>query len=100
MLEIITQHLYDYYEVAVATVVTLQIMFTIPIGGAYTPAGGVAFNKQKLHTNLQQQAQLQAPHKHPPRPLGLFFRRDNNPIDLHFFRATLLPRLLVHDKEY
>src|SRR5258708_15613215 len=64
MLEIITQHLYDYYEVAVATVVTLQIMFTIPIGGAYTPAGGAAFNKKKPYTHPQQQTQLHAPHQH------------------------------------
>ena len=100
MLEIITQHLYDYYEVAVATVVTLQIMFTIPIGGAYTPAGGAAFNKQKLHTNLQQQAQLQAPNKHLTRALGFFFRGDINPIDLNFFLATVLARFIVNDKEY
>src|SRR5260370_3384055 len=100
MLEIITQHLYDYYEVAVATVVTLQIMFSIPIGGAYTPAGGAAFNKQKLHTNLQQQAQLQAPNKHLTRALGFFFRGDINPIDLNFFGATVLARFIVNDKEY
>lgn len=100
MLEIITQHLYDYYEVAVATVVTLQVMFTIPIGGQYTPAGGAAFNKQKLHTNLQQQSQLQAPNKHLTRALGFYFRGDINPTDLNLFLSTVLARFIVNDKEY
>lgn len=100
MLEIITQHLYDYYEVAVATVVTKQILFTIPIGGQYTPAGGAAFNKTKLHTNLQQQSQLQAPNKHLTRALGLFFRPDINATDLNLFLGNTLARFIVNDKEY
>lgn len=100
MLEIITQHLYDYYEVAVATVVTRQILFTIPIGGQYTPAGGAAFNKTKLHTNLQQQSQLQAPNKHLTRALSIFLRGDVNPTDLNLFLGNTLARFIVNDKEY
>jgi hypothetical protein len=100
MLEIITQHLYDYYEVAVATPVTSQVLFTIPIGGQYTPAGGTAFNKTKLHTNLQQQSQLQAPNKHLTRAVGVWFRGDVNPTDLNLFQGNTLLRFIVNDKEY
>lgn len=100
MLEIITQHLYDFYAAAVATVVTRQVLFTIPIGGSYTPAGGAAFNKTKVHTNLQQQSQLQAPNKHLTRALGFFLRGDVNPTDLNLFLGNVLARFIVNDKEY
>lgn len=100
MLELITQPLYDYYEVAVATVVTLQRLFTIQEGGAYTPAGGAAFNKNRIHTNLSQAGMLEAPNKHLTRAIGLFLHPSTTPNDANRFAAQVLLTFLVNRKPY
>lgn len=54
-LETLAWELYDYYQVAVNTPVTLQRMFTISEGQQYTAAGGLPFSKTELHTDMQGQ---------------------------------------------
>jgi hypothetical protein len=100
MLELITQSLYDYYEVALATVVTLQRLFTIQEGGAYTPAGGAAFNKNRIHTNLSQAGMLEAPNKHLCRALGVFLHPSTTPNDANRFAANFYLNFLVNRKSY
>ena len=100
MLELITQSLYDYYEVALATVVTLQRLFTIQEGGAYTPAGGAAFNKNRIHTNLSQAGMLEAPNKHLCRALGVFLHPSTTPNDANRFAGNFYLQFLVNRKAY
>ncbi len=100
MLEIITQALYDYYEVALANVTTLQNLFTIPVGGAYTPTGGAVFNKRRIHTNLVQAGQLEAPNKHLTRAVGVYVRGDITPNDLNRFCGAFLLTFNVNQKRY
>jgi len=91
MLELITQAIYDYYEVALATAVTTQRLFSIPIGGAYTPSGGAVFNKNRFHTNLEQAGMLSQPCKHLTRAVAVYFCGDITPNDLNrFLHNTLL----------
>jgi hypothetical protein len=100
VLELITQGAYDYYEVAVATAVTLQILFSIPRGQFYTPAGGAAFTKQKYHTPLLQAGQLSAPQKLMVKGLSAFLRGDIAPSDYNLFSGNTLVTFQVDQKDY
>ena len=51
--EVVDWTLYDFFSVALDTpFATAQTLFATPQGAQYTPVGGSAFNKTKLHTNL------------------------------------------------
>jgi hypothetical protein len=99
-LEIITQGSYDYYEVAVATAVTAQILFTIPQGGQYTPAGGAAFTKQKYHTSLTQAGQLEAPNKLMVKGISLWARGDISAGDANLWFGNTQASFFVQGKPY
>lgn len=98
-LEVLILPLYDYYEVALNTAVTAQTLFSIPVGQAYTPAGGAAFNKTKLHTNLVQASVLQSPNKHLVKGLAVFVRGDIVPIDLNLFLGNTLLTFVIGDSK-
>ena len=100
VLEVITQGSYDYYEVAAANAVTSQILFTIAQGGSYTPAGGTAFQKQKYHTSLTQNSQLEAPNKLMVKGLSLFMRNDVSASDCNLFLGNTLVTFNVNGKDY
>ena len=100
VLEVITQGVYDYYEVAAGNAVTSQILFTIPIGGSYTPAGGSAFQKTIYHTFLEQQGQLQAPQKLLVKGLSLYIRQDVAISDLNSFTGNTQVTFNVSGKDY
>jgi hypothetical protein len=100
VLEIITQPLYDYYEVALNTAVTAQRCFSIPIGSPYTPAGGAVLTKNRFHTNLKQAGMLSAPDKHLVRAVALAVCGDITPRDLNQFLGRTLLTFWVNDKRY
>lgn len=100
VLEVITQGSYDYYEVAAGTAVTSQIQFTIAQGGSYTPAGGTAFQKQKYHTSLTQNSQLEAPNKLMVKGLSLFLWNNITPHDCNLFLGGTLVTFNVNGKDY
>lgn len=100
VLEVITQGSYDYYEVVAANAVTTQILFTIAQGGSYTPSGGTAFQKQKYHTSLTQNSQLEAPNKLMVKGLSLFMRNDVSPSDANLFLGNTLVTFNVNGKDY
>jgi hypothetical protein len=100
VLEVITQGSYDYYEVAAGNPVTAQILFTIAQGGSYTPSGGTAFQKQKYHTSLTQNSQLEAPNKLMVKGISLFIRNDATPSDLNLFLGNTLATFNVNGKDY
>jgi hypothetical protein len=100
VLEVITQGSYDYYEVAAGNAVTSQILFTIAQGGSYTPAGGTAFQKQKYHTSLTQNSQLEAPNKLMVKGLSMFVRNDVAASDMNQFGGNTLATFNVNGKDY
>ena len=85
------QPLYDFYGVTVATVATLQKLFTIPQGQSYTPAGGAALAKSAWHTNMNAAGQLPSPQKHYAKGLSLSLRSDVAAIDaIRFLNDTIV----------
>jgi hypothetical protein len=99
-LEYIVQPIYDFYGVAVATAVTKQNLFALPIGTSYTPSGGSAFTKTVYHTNLVQAGQLDAPKKHLVKAVALVLRSDVGPQDLNSFIGQTLVQFFVSGKDY
>jgi hypothetical protein len=85
------QPLYDYYGVTVATALTRQLLFQIPQGGNYTPAGGAAFVKTEWHTNMVLQGQLPSPQKFFAKAISVSVRGDIVAADaVRFLWDTLL----------
>jgi hypothetical protein len=99
-LEYLVQPIYDFYGVAVATVVTKQQLFAQPIGAQYTPSGGAAFIKTLYHTNLVQPGMLDAPKKMLVKAIALITRSDIAPSDLASFVGLSLCQLTISGKDY
>jgi hypothetical protein len=99
-LEYLVQPIYDFYSVAVATAVTKQQLFSIPIGQPYTPAGGVQFTKTEYHTNLVIAGNLDAPKKFLVKAVSVVVRSDISPQDLVSFIGTTLLTLSISAKNY
>jgi hypothetical protein len=99
-LEYLVQPVYDFYAVAVATVVTKQQLFAQPIGASYTPSGGAAFIKTLYHTNLVQPGMLDAPKKLLVKAVAIVLRSDVDPHDLNSFIGTTLAQLTISGKDY
>ena len=98
--DVYTYKIRDYYEVAAATAVTSQVLFTIPIGGQYTPAGGTAFTKQRFHTNLAQAGQLPPPRKFLVKGFSAFVSTDIAPTDLNKMLFQTLMTFVIDEKRY
>lgn len=92
--------LFDYYGVTVATVVTRQILFTVPKGQAYTPAGGAALTKSEWHTNMEQAGILPSPRKFYIKGIQVSVRSDTAVADLHRFLYDTLVDLQISSKSY
>jgi hypothetical protein len=99
-LEYLVQPVYDFYAVAVATVVTKQQLFSQPIGASYTPSGGAAFIKTLYHTNLVQPGMLDAPKKLLVKAVAVVIRSDASPQDSASFIGLTLAQLLISGKDY
>jgi hypothetical protein len=99
-LEYLVQPVFDFYAVAVATVVTKQQLFAQPIGASYTPSGGAAFIKTLYHTNLVQPGMLDAPKKLLVKAIAIVLRSDVAPTDLASFIGLTLAQLTISGKDY
>ena len=99
-LEYLVQPIFDFYGVAVATVVTKQQLFATAIGSSYTPAGGAAFVKTSYHTNLVQNGMLDAPKKYLVKAVALVLRSDVNAGDANSFAGTTQVDLTISGKNY
>lgn len=100
-LEFIVQALYDYYEVALNTALTKQILFAVPEGGPYEPAGGATFNKNRIHTNLSMPSSLQSPEKHATMVISVLIRSDAAVADaVAFLFATQVTFTVGGSKKY
>lgn len=98
--EAIIQPSYDYYEVVVATATTRQLLFTVPQGQQYTPAGGAAFTKTYYHTDMQQSGVLPAPNKLLVRAVAVWVRGNIHPTDLNLFLDNAMITFSVNTKPY
>lgn len=98
--EAIIQPSYDYYEVAVSTATTKQLLFTVPQGQQYTPAGGAAFTKTYYHTDMQQSGVLPAPNKLLVRAVAVWVRGNIHPTDLNLFLDNAMVTFSVNTKDY
>src|SRR5215469_776220 len=96
--EAIVQPSYDYYRVVQAAVTTRQLLFTIPQGGQYTPAGGTAFNKTAYHTDLTQSGVLAAPNKLLVRALRGWWNNQINATDAVLFADNAMVFFSVNSK--
>lgn len=99
-LEGITQPMYDWYGVAVATTLVKLILFSVPQGQIYNFGGIASFAKTELYTNMTQNAVLAAPNKLIVRAISVFVQNDINPQDLNNFLATVLLQFSVNSKLY
>jgi len=98
--EAIVQPSYDFYEVVQATATTRQLLFTIPQGGQYTPAGGTAFNKTVYHTDLTQSGVLAAPNKLLVRALRGWWNNQIHPTDAVLTADNMMVFFQVNSKPY
>lgn len=99
-LEYLVQPIYDFYGVAVATLLTKQQLFATAIGTSYTPSGGSAFTKTEYHTNLVQNGMLDAPKKFLVKAPATIVRSDVAPADLNAFIGQTQFDLSISGKLY
>lgn len=99
-LEYLVQPIYDFYAVAVATALSKQSLFSLPIGQTYTPTGGVPFSKTVYHTNLVQAGMLDAPKKMLVKAPATVVRGDISPQDLASFIGVTFFELDISGKPY
>lgn len=98
--EAIIQPSYDYYETVQAAATTKQLMFTLPQGQPYTPAGGAAFNKTYYHTDLTQAGVFAAPNKLLVRAIAGWWKNNIHPIDATAFADNAMMTFQVNAKPY
>lgn len=99
-LEYLVQPIYDYYAVAVATPLSKQSLFSLPIGQLYIPTGGVGFAKTIYHTNLVQAGMLDAPKKMLVKAPATVVHSNTAPQDLTNFIDTTFFELDISGKPY
>ena len=83
-----------------ATAVTKQTQFAIPIGQTYTGAGVTAKTKTQYDTNLVQAGMLDAPKKFLVKAVAVVLRSDVEPSDLNSFIGTTTVELIISGKSY
>lgn len=98
--EAIVQPSYDYYETVQGAATTRQLLFTVPQGQQYTPAGGVAFTKTYYHTDMTQSGVLPAPNKLLVRGICVFVKGNIHPTDLNLFTDAAMITFAVNTKNY
>jgi hypothetical protein len=98
--EAIIQPSYDYYETVQGAPTTRQLLFTIPQGSQYTPAGGAAFSKTAYHTDLTQSGVLAAPNKLLVRALCGWWHPQIFPADATAFADNAMVFFQVNQKPY
>lgn len=98
-LDIIRQNLYTFFQVAVATKLVRQTLFSVGQDGFYTPIGGTQFQLTALHTNLLVGAAggLANPQRFMCRGCFRLVREDVNPVDLFNWNFSTYVALLIGD---
>ena len=91
------QPLWDFYGVTVATALTEQDLFLIPIGQQYTPAGGAALTKSEWHTTMRQAAVLPHPQKFFTKSVKVSVRSDIELADAQAFLYEALVDFLISE---
>jgi hypothetical protein len=99
-LEYLVQPIFDFYGVAVATLLSKQQLFATAIGSSYTPTGGAAFIKTGYHTNLVQNGMLDAPKKFLVKAPATLVRSDVAVADLNAFVGQTQFDLFISGKNY
>lgn len=94
------QPIYDCYMVTVATVLNRQLLFSIPRGQAYTPAGGAAFNKTFWHTNMSQPQLLPAPNKMFCKAISVSIHPGTFIADTTRFLFDTLVTFFIDDRDF
>jgi len=101
--EEIYEPLRDYSAVHYGQALALQILFSIPIGGSYTPVGAsTAFQKTRYHTNLKKQGELPNPQKFQCEGLFVQIHPSTTPNDAKGFLSQELVTFTIgaDDKRY
>lgn len=97
--EEITEPLRDYSSTALNQATVIQVLFSIPIGGNYTPIGGTTFAKKRYHTNLKQAGQLPNPDKFIVQALSVQLHPTTTPNDVNRFVAQELITFTIGDSD-
>lgn len=90
----------DYMEIAAATATTFQILFTIAVGGQYTPVGGTAYQKTRRDTNIVQPGMLGNPRKFMVKGLSCLNRPDICAADWNQMFFNSLVTFKIDEKTY
>jgi hypothetical protein len=90
----------DYMEIAAATAVNFQILYTIAVGGQYTPIGGTAYNKNRRDTNIVQPGMLGNPRRFMVKGLSCSNRGDIAAADWNQFFFNSLVTFKIDEKIY
>ena len=98
--DVFTLKLRDYYECAASQAVAAQILYSIAIGGGYTPTGGTLYNKTRRDTNLSVPSQLAAPRRFLAKGLSILCRGDIAPSDFNQFMFNSLVSFYIDEKRY
>ena len=94
------QPLYDIFQVAAATAVVAQTLFTIPFGQQFTPTGGAATTKTLYHTNLLNSGSLDAPKKLLVKNISIMSRPDVLAGDLNALIGQYVTQFTTLGKQF
>src|SRR5260370_18428436 len=94
------QPLYDIFQVAAATAVDQQTLFTIPFGQQFTPTGGAATTKTLYHTNLLNSGSLDAPKKLLVKNVSLLNRPDMSVADTNALVGQYVVQFTTLGKQF
>jgi hypothetical protein len=91
---------YDCYQCTTGTLLTKQVLFSIPFGQQYTPAGGSTITKSAWHTTLTANGQLVNPERLLVYAIALGIVNPITPNDLNNFLAMSLITWKISGKTY
>ena len=94
------QPFWDYYGVTVNVALTRQILFSIPQGNQYTPAGGAALVKTIWHTNMTQNSLLPQPNKLFVKAIELMIRAGTLIADAERLLNDTMLDFLIDQRSY
>jgi len=82
-LDVRVEPIYDWWQVAVATALRVETLFSVPQGSPYTPAGGAVLTKTLFHTTQVQNGVMAAPSKMLVKAISVVTYPNIVPIDLN-----------------
>jgi hypothetical protein len=91
---------YDCYQCKTGTLLTKQVLFSIPFGQTYTPAGGTPITKSLWHTSLTANGQLVNPERLLVYAVALGIVNPITANDLNNFLGLTLISWTISGKPY